>query len=98
MFSEPFPIVSMRFAHSNGWLQSRISLQAYSRWFCFLFRTAQSVGRSVTFRVKKYGTKTIIHLNVGESGEYVPSLMNNCQISFSFLSHLPYLINGLPSP
>ena len=65
--------------------------------FAFFFGQ-QSVGRSVTFRVKKYGTKTIIHLNVGESGKYVSSLMNNCQISFSFLSHLPYLINGLPSP
>ena len=25
---------SVRFAHSNGRLQSRISLSAYSRWFC----------------------------------------------------------------
>ena len=34
-----FPMFSVRFSHSNGRLQSRISLSAYSRWFCFFFWT-----------------------------------------------------------
>ena len=32
---------SGRLAHSNGRLQSRISLSAYSRWFCVFFWTTQ---------------------------------------------------------
>ena len=32
---------SVRFAHSNGRLQSRISLSAYSRWFCVFFWPTQ---------------------------------------------------------
>ena len=45
---------SVRFAHSNGRLQSRISLSAYSRWFAFSFGQHKSVGRSLTFRVSAY--------------------------------------------
>ena len=32
---------SARYAHSNGRLQSRISLSAYSQWFCFFFWTTR---------------------------------------------------------
>ena len=41
VFSEPFPMFPMRFANSNGQLQSRISLSAYSQWFCLIFWTIQ---------------------------------------------------------
>ena len=51
---------SVRFAHSNGWLQSRISLPAYSRWFYFFFQQHQSVGRSLTFRVSAYSRDRLI--------------------------------------
>ena len=50
---------SMRFAHSNDWLQSRISLLAYSWWFVFFpffffFGQHKSVGRSLTLRDSAY--------------------------------------------
>ena len=37
-----FPMISVKFADSNGWLQSRILHSAYSWWFClFFFWTTQ---------------------------------------------------------
>ena len=52
---------SVRFAHLNGRLQSRISLSAYSRWFyLFFFEEHESVGRSLTFRVSAYSRDRLI--------------------------------------
>ena len=61
--SQFFPV---RFAHSNGRLQSRISLSAYSRWVCVFFWTTRVfwttwvVGRSLTFRVSAYWWRNTI--------------------------------------
>ena len=49
VFSEPFPMFPMRFANSIGQLQSRISLSAYSRWFCFIFWTTQACWKVSNF-------------------------------------------------
>ena len=59
MFSEPFHNV-FREVRSLKWLQSRISLPAYSRGFYFFFQQHQSVGRSLTFRVSAYSRDRLI--------------------------------------
>ena len=54
VFSEPFPMFPMRFANSNGQLQSRISLSAIADGFALFFGQHKPVGRSLTFRVSAY--------------------------------------------
>ena len=51
---------SVRFACSNGQLQSIISLSAYSRWFYLFFGQLESSGKTVTFRVSAYSRDRLI--------------------------------------
>ena len=51
---------SVRFACSNGQLQSIISLSAYSRWFYFFWGQLESSGKTLTFRVSTYSRDWLI--------------------------------------
>ena len=51
---------SVRFACSNGQLQSIISLSAYSRWFYLFFGQLESSVKTLKVRVSAYSRDRLI--------------------------------------
>ena len=60
MFIEPFPNVSVRFAHSNGRYNQECRARLIADGFAFSFGQYESVGRSLAFRVSAYSQNRLV--------------------------------------
>ena len=60
VFIEPFPNVSVRFAHSNGRYNQECRSRLIADGFAFSFGQYESVGRPLAFRVSAYSQNRLV--------------------------------------